>query len=93
MGRDQDHGLSAVGKLRQPSDDLESALTVELDVHQSHVGTQFLHPGQGLVAGRRDAQDIQSFAFEEIAGSLEETRIVVNDETGQHHDTSMASAP
>jgi hypothetical protein len=90
MSGDEDHArlASAIpgGKL---TCDLEAGLLAQVNVKQDNVRLQLAAGLVRLRSGRRDASHADPLALEQLGGSAEEVRAVVNDEAAHRHGSSL----
>jgi hypothetical protein len=77
--------------LGQASGQLEPARVCEIDVEQQHVGTEYFDTTDGLVRRVCDADHRCALPLQEVPGSVQEGRTVVDDRTPQHGSSIIES--
>jgi hypothetical protein len=90
VGRDQDDGRPCRVSLRQLARQVESALEAEDDVDEHHLGPQLPRPAHRVGRVQRHAHHRHSLTLEEHAGSVQEGRVVVDDEAAERDGFRLA---
>jgi len=72
--------------------DVKAVFLAEIDVNEGDIRLQLAAPTACLRSGRRDANDADPLAQEQLAGSTEEFMVVIDDEAAHSHDLSVQHA-
>ena len=66
-------------------------LQSEIEVHEHAVGLQLVDEACGVIARRRDREDVGALLFQQISCGSEEVRVVVHDDEPRGHDPYICS--
>src|SRR3954471_3517024 len=75
----------------QPVCEVQAAVGSEIEVHEHAVGLQLVDEACGVIARRRDREDVGALLFQQISCGSEEVRVVVHDDEPRGHDPYIRS--